>query len=135
VISQTRTPPPGADATAIERFFEDEACALARAIAATGHAGDSVAQEERDRLFRTETATTWSVGRLVAVLTSGCAADRPQWPPRDPCNARRGSGRCASGSRGAPLPSPCCRPLGWPRPRTREPRDGGDRARARAGNA
>src|SRR5262249_56794745 len=98
VICQIRTPPPGADATAIERFFEDEACALARAIAATGHAGDSVAQEECDRLFRTETATTWSVGRLVAVLTSGCAADRPQWPPRDPCTARRGSGRCAAGS-------------------------------------
>ncbi|HEX6775883.1 MAG TPA: nucleotide excision repair endonuclease [Methylomirabilota bacterium] len=39
------------DLLAIERFFEEEACALARAIAATGHAAYPVAQQERDPLF------------------------------------------------------------------------------------
>lgn len=39
------------DLLAIERFFEEEACALARAIAATGHAAYPVAQQERDLLF------------------------------------------------------------------------------------
>ena len=41
------------DLLAIERFFEDEARALARAIAATGHAAYPVAQQERDLLFAT----------------------------------------------------------------------------------
>ena len=40
-----------ADLKALERFFEDEASALARAIAATGYAGSLVAQGERDALF------------------------------------------------------------------------------------
>jgi excinuclease UvrABC nuclease subunit len=39
------------DLLAIDRFFEEEACALARAIAATGHAAYPVAQQERDLLF------------------------------------------------------------------------------------
>jgi excinuclease UvrABC nuclease subunit len=38
---------------AIDRFFEDEACALARVIAATGHRGYPVTQQERDLLFAT----------------------------------------------------------------------------------
>jgi len=36
---------------AIGRFFEDEAAALARAVAATGYAGYPVPQRHRDRLF------------------------------------------------------------------------------------
>jgi excinuclease ABC subunit C len=39
------------DLLAIERFFEEEACTLARAIAATSHAAYPVAQQERDLLF------------------------------------------------------------------------------------
>jgi hypothetical protein len=42
-----------ADLLAVDRFFEDEACVLARAIAATGHSGYPVAQRERDLLFAT----------------------------------------------------------------------------------
>jgi excinuclease ABC subunit C len=38
---------------AINRFFEDEACALARVIATTGHQGYPVTQQERDLLFAT----------------------------------------------------------------------------------
>ena len=41
------------DLLAIDRFFQDEACPLARAIAATGHAAYPVAQRERDLLFAT----------------------------------------------------------------------------------
>ena len=41
------------DLVAIDRFFEDEARALARAIAATGHPGYPVAQHDRDLLFTT----------------------------------------------------------------------------------
>jgi excinuclease UvrABC nuclease subunit len=41
------------DLLAIERFFEDEARPLARAVAATGHATYPVAQQERDLLFAT----------------------------------------------------------------------------------
>ena len=39
------------DLLAIDRFFEEEARTLARAIAATGHADYPVAQQERDLLF------------------------------------------------------------------------------------
>ncbi len=39
------------DLDRIARFFDDEACPLARAIAATGHAGYPVLQRQRDRLF------------------------------------------------------------------------------------
>jgi hypothetical protein len=38
---------------AIDRFFEDEACALAQVITATGHRGYPVTQQERDLLFAT----------------------------------------------------------------------------------
>ena len=38
---------------AIDRFFEYEACTLARVIAATGHRGYPVSQQERDLLFAT----------------------------------------------------------------------------------
>lgn len=41
------------DLLAIDRFFQDEARALARAIAATGYSGYPVAQRERDLLFAT----------------------------------------------------------------------------------
>ncbi|HTY77406.1 MAG TPA: GIY-YIG nuclease family protein [Candidatus Bathyarchaeia archaeon] len=41
------------DLLAADRFFEEEACALARVITATGHAGYPVAQRERDLLFAT----------------------------------------------------------------------------------
>jgi hypothetical protein len=40
-----------ADLRAVERFFEDEASTLARAIRATGFAGYPVPQRERDALF------------------------------------------------------------------------------------
>ena len=40
-----------ADLTAVERFFDDEASMLARAITATGYAGYPVPQRERDALF------------------------------------------------------------------------------------
>jgi excinuclease UvrABC nuclease subunit len=40
-----------ADLTAVERFFEDEASMLARAITATGYVGYPVPQRERDALF------------------------------------------------------------------------------------
>jgi len=40
-----------ADLRAMERFFDDEASTLARAIAATGHAGYPVSQRDRDALF------------------------------------------------------------------------------------
>ena len=39
------------DFAAIARFFEEEACDLARARAATGYASYPVPQEERDPLF------------------------------------------------------------------------------------
>jgi hypothetical protein len=35
----------------VERFFDDEASALARAITATGYAGYPVPQRDRDALF------------------------------------------------------------------------------------
>ena len=38
---------------ALDRFFEYEACALARVIAATGHRSYPVSQQERDLLFAT----------------------------------------------------------------------------------
>jgi excinuclease ABC subunit C len=41
------------DLLAIDRFFEEEACTLARAIVATGHAVYPVSQHERDLLFVT----------------------------------------------------------------------------------
>ncbi len=41
------------DLLAIDRFFEQEARALARAIAVTNHSGYPVAQQERDLLFAT----------------------------------------------------------------------------------
>jgi excinuclease ABC subunit C len=40
-----------ADLRAVERFFQDEASALANAITATGYAGHPVPQRERDALF------------------------------------------------------------------------------------
>jgi hypothetical protein len=40
-----------ADLRAVERFFEDEAATLARAITATGYVGYPVPQRERDALF------------------------------------------------------------------------------------
>jgi excinuclease ABC subunit C len=40
-----------ADLRAVERFFNDEASALARAITATGYAGYPVPQRDRDALF------------------------------------------------------------------------------------
>jgi hypothetical protein len=40
-----------ADLRAVERFFEDEASTLARAITATGYVGYPVPQRERDALF------------------------------------------------------------------------------------
>jgi excinuclease ABC subunit C len=40
-----------ADLKAVERFFDDEAVTLARAIAATRHVGYPVSQRERDALF------------------------------------------------------------------------------------
>lgn len=49
--ARARAPEIRADLLAIDRFFEDEARALARAIAATGHAAYPVAQPERDLLF------------------------------------------------------------------------------------
>jgi hypothetical protein len=39
------------DLRAVERFFDDEATALARAIAATGYGGYPVPQRDRDALF------------------------------------------------------------------------------------
>jgi len=42
---------------AIDRFFEHEACTLARVIAATGHRGYPVSQQERDLLFATRRET------------------------------------------------------------------------------
>jgi hypothetical protein len=39
------------DLRSVERFFDDEACGLARAIAATGHTSYPVPQRDRDLLF------------------------------------------------------------------------------------
>jgi hypothetical protein len=41
----------GADLKSVERFFDDEASTLARAIAVTGHEGYPVLQRDRDALF------------------------------------------------------------------------------------
>jgi hypothetical protein len=40
-----------ADLRAVERFFDDEASTLARAITATGYVGYPVSQRDRDALF------------------------------------------------------------------------------------
>jgi hypothetical protein len=47
----TRSADVHADLKSVERFFDDEASTLARAIADTGHVGYPVAQRDRDALF------------------------------------------------------------------------------------
>jgi hypothetical protein len=46
------------DLLTIDRFFEQEARALSRAIAVTNHSGYPVAQQERDLLFTTYRETS-----------------------------------------------------------------------------
>ena len=50
---------------AIDRFFEEEASALARVVSATGHQGYPVSQQERDLLF-----TTWREASALAEISA-----------------------------------------------------------------
>ena len=55
-----------ADLRAVERFFEDEASTLAKAITATGYVGYPVPQRERDALFLRYRARHYITGGVVA---------------------------------------------------------------------
>jgi GIY-YIG catalytic domain-containing protein len=65
-----------ADLSAVDRFFDDEALALAKAITATGYVGYPVPQRDRDALFlryRDLHAATMhgaAAGRLIALTRS-----------------------------------------------------------------
>jgi hypothetical protein len=61
-----------ADLKAVERFFDDEASTLARAIATTGYVGYPVSQRERDALFlRYRDLHAAVAGAAMIALTPG----------------------------------------------------------------
>jgi excinuclease ABC subunit C len=61
-----------ADLKAVERFFDDEASTLARAIAATGYVSYPVSQRERDALFlRYRDLHAAGAGAAMLALTAG----------------------------------------------------------------
>lgn len=69
-----------ADLRSVQRFFDDEASALAKAIAATGYVGYPVPQRERDALFlRYRDLREGDVSRLRRSAAAGarCASPRP----------------------------------------------------------
>ena len=76
-----------ADLRAVERFFDDEASTLARAIAATGYVGYPVSQRDRDRALPPIPRGHWS----------GAASSRPT-PDSQPRALRSRTHRRAAAS-------------------------------------